>query len=83
MRKPRPTPRAGTETEIVVGTRVAFSRVFLQAIMAYSGRKPALRGKVIEEKSPHYVVVLWDDGDKQMVNVGNLVREDRLHLEKV
>jgi uncharacterized protein (DUF736 family) len=76
------------------GDRVAFSRDFLRNTGQFTGQdKPAhngpfARGAVLswQELSrggSTLVSVQWDDGHVSNVLAGNLVRVDRLHLERV
>jgi hypothetical protein len=74
-----------------LGHRVAYSRAFLRSTAQYTGIVPMARGKVIEveEVCPDFVLatIQWEarrmlfDGLPTRVNVANLVRTDRLHLE--
>lgn len=80
-------------TEITVGTRVAYARSFLHSTMQHTGWVPFARGVVIEVSAviPEIVTVMWDENNPSgqrgprttRVNVRNLVREDRIHLEPV
>jgi hypothetical protein len=76
------------------GDRVAFSRDFLRNTGQFTGPdKPAhfgpfARGEVVScQELPRVgstlVTVCWDDGTLSNVLAGNLVRVDRLHLERV
>lgn len=73
-------------TEITKGHRVAFSRAFLRSTGQFTGWAPFARGTV-EAFNPLGGITLariaWADGARSSVNVNNLVRVDRLHLEPV
>jgi hypothetical protein len=78
--------------QITVGTRVAYAREFLRSTGQYTGWAPFARGVVIKSAKIHDVVLIkWDtknssgeSGPAQShVNVHNLVREDRIHLEPI
>jgi hypothetical protein len=75
-----------TDNIITVGTRVAFSREFLRNTGQFAGLVPFARGQVtaLNALSPGFVLaaVQWDNiKSASNVNVANLVREDRIHLE--
>jgi hypothetical protein len=79
-----------SENEITVGTRVMYARTFLRSISAFTGVMPFARGTVTEIER-EIATISWDDESAldaedgyllpRRVNVANLVREDRLHLE--
>jgi hypothetical protein len=73
--------------QITVGCRVAFSREFLRNTGQYTGWAPFARGEVIEISTfsggVTLVNVAWDHTASSRVNIKNLVREDRIHLEPV
>jgi hypothetical protein len=70
-----------------VGTRVCYSRAFLQSIAQYAGRAPFARGSIIGFSELIGGLTLasveWDDGVVSSVNVRNLWPVSRLHLEPV
>lgn len=77
---------------ITIGTRVAFSRAFLRNTSQFTGWAPFARGVVVgaAEEIPSLVTIRWDDRSRfsgetgpslSRVNIANLVREDRIHLE--
>jgi len=73
-------------TTISKGTRVAYSRTFLNSTAQHAGWAPFARGRVVKidghrRGGLRLATVLWDDKRTTYVNVLNLVREDRLHLE--
>jgi hypothetical protein len=77
-----------TTSRITVGCRVAFSRQFLRNTGQYTGWAPFARGKVtnIRVVTPGVLGciiadIAWDDAPPSPVNIANLVREDRIHLE--
>lgn len=80
--------------DIGVGDRVAFSRAFLKSIGAITGWQPFARGVVVRIETLcdgcTLADIAWDDrrlvcGERGMersrVNVKNLVRQSRIHLE--
>ena len=77
-------------TKITSGTRVAYSRQFLRSTGQYTGWAPFARG-VVATAVGDLVLVRWDaknlsgepGPETSHVNVHNLVREDRIHLEPV
>lgn len=63
--------------QIVVGDRVAYSARFLQSTAQYTGKAPALRGRVMEVNAitPDWTLatVKWDGAAEPMnINVFNL-----------
>jgi hypothetical protein len=70
-----------------LGHRVAFSREFLRSTGQYTDWAPFARGEVValDEISRGFVLatIRWDDAPMGTVNVADLVREDRIHLEAV
>ena len=82
--------------EITVGSRVAFKAAFLRSTGQITGWVPFARGAVVELEtlSPGCTLakIQWDDRRRfagepapaqSRVNVANLIREDRIHLEPV
>ncbi len=70
--------------KIQIGTRVVFSRQFLRSISAFTGWHPFAKGEVTaidDLGSIQLAVIKWDDGDSSSVNIGNLIPENRRHLE--
>lgn len=63
--------------------RVALSRQYLRSIGDFTWAAAALRGTITKRADPGpFVWVRWDTGGApRLVHAGNLVREDRLHLE--
>jgi hypothetical protein len=73
-------------TTITTGTRVAFSRAFLKSIHAFTGWHPFARGEVLNIQDLGGIklaTIAWDCGTGSCVNLKNLVRQDRIHLEPV
>ena len=67
-----------------IGDRVAYSRAFLQSTVQHTGAAPFRRGRIVALNPLSSVTlaeVMWADGMIGNVNVANLVRADRLHLE--
>ena len=74
--------------KIAQGSRVRYSRKFLQAISAFTGPLPFARGTVTEVSgTPEFALasIEWDNPEDlpARVNVKNLVLESRAHLEAV
>jgi len=71
---------------IQVGDRVAYSRDWLRSVGAMTGELPFRRGWVRDVivcmGGTVIANVEWTDGGMAMINVANLVRGDRLHLER-
>lgn len=65
------------------GVRVAYSRKYLRSIGDFTWAAAALRGTITKHAEPGpFVWVRWDTGlEPRLCHAGNLVREDRLHLE--
>lgn len=67
------------------GDRVAYSREFLRSTLQHTGRAPFIRGVVVRTEplgTGKLCIIKWDDGHQSSVQQSNLVREDRLHLER-
>jgi hypothetical protein len=72
--------------QISVGDKVAYSREFLRSTGEHTGPIPFARGVVtgIKKYSGGFAIatVDWDtDAAPESVNLGNLVKVDRMHLE--
>jgi hypothetical protein len=65
--------------------RVMFARGFLRATGQFTGWAPFAKGAIIrlDTIAPGFTLakIRWDDGEISRVNIGNLVLENRLHLE--
>jgi hypothetical protein len=82
-----------THNEITEGTRVAYARSFLQSTAQVTGWAAFAAGVVVDVSKvlPEIVTIKWDEKNRSgergpafsRVNVKNLVREDRIHLEPV
>ena len=70
---------------IRIGDRIAFSRAFLRSTGQFTGWAPFARGTVdalYESRDFTIASISWDDAaEPSRVNIANLVRADRLHLE--
>jgi hypothetical protein len=78
------TPANATESTgvvLVVPDRVLFARAFLRSIGAVTGELPFQRGTV-SRVNGRVVYVQWDHGGTSATLAANLVRADRLHLER-
>ena len=62
------------------GDRVAYRAEFLKSAGMHTGWAPFARGE-ISEINGILCVIKWDDAPPSSVNCGNLVREDKIHLE--
>jgi hypothetical protein len=76
----------GRTQAISVGDTVAYSRRFLRSISAFTGEMPRARGRVVAisqlGKDVTLAAVEWNTPELPgRVNVKNLVRADRIHLE--
>lgn len=78
-----------TAITIEAGTRVRYAREFLRNTGQFTGWAPSARGTVLSvepfgDKAIAYI--RWDghsqSSDGMAVLTGNLVREDRVHLER-
>lgn len=74
-------------TDLKIGDRVCFSRAFLRNTGQITGRVPFLTGHIVslEDLGDNLVIasIHWDDDFYGRVNVKNLIRADRKHLELV
>lgn len=74
-------------TDLKPGDRVCFSRAFLRNTGQFTGRVPFLTGHIVslENLGGDLVIAFihWDDDVYGRVNVHNLIRADRKHLEPV
>lgn len=74
-------------TDLKPGDRVCFSRTFLRNTGQITGRVPFLTGHIVslEDLGGDLVIasIHWDDDFYGRVNVHNLIRADRKHLEPV
>lgn len=74
-------------TDLKPGDRVCFSRAFLRNTGQFTGRVPFLTGHIVslENLGSDLVIAFihWEDDVYGRVNVHNLIRADRKHLEPV
>lgn len=74
-------------TDLEPGDRVCFSRAFLRNTGQFTGRVPFAVGYIVSLKDLGDDLVIafvhWEDGVLGPVNVHNLIRADRKHLEPV
>jgi hypothetical protein len=78
------TPVRATDSTgvvLVVRDRVMFARGFLRSIGAVTGELPFQVGTV-DRVNGRVVYVQWDHGGTSATLAANLVRKDRLHLER-
>jgi hypothetical protein len=72
--------------KIEVGCTVAYGRQFLRNTGQHVGNVPFMRGVVTAittfGRAATLATVDWDSGEKYNVLTANLVRADRIHLER-